>query len=79
MTIASHYVGWIPGKPWHRRKWRRLGVKGKMKFSWKRTAFGIGVFEHCQVDDVFALDRLLGAGLPNVVSFSRVPKECEAE
>jgi len=64
------YVGWIPGKPWHRRKWRKLGVKGKMRFSWKKAMGRYGVFEYCQVGDKETLDHLVDAGLPNPESFS---------
>jgi len=51
-------IGWIDGWPWERRKLRRLGVRGKMRYNWR-----IGTFEHCQCDD--ATMKRLKAELPN--------------
>ena len=47
----KEYVGWIYGWPWQRKKLRKLGVKGKMKWRW----FGApGIFEYCCITEFMA-------------------------
>lgn len=68
------FVGWIHGKPWHRRKLRQLGVTGKMTYSLQRTAYGIGAFSHCEATEE-VMERLIREfQLPNPGSFTAIDK-----
>jgi hypothetical protein len=71
------YAGWIPGLPWQRRKLRKLGVRGRMKYRLAETAYGIGAFEYCEVSWE-VLKRLVDEwGLPNPGSFTAMDEHGE--
>jgi len=72
-----NFVGWIPGKPWHRKMLQELGVEGQMIFSWKDTCYGYGVFEHCEATDIIITRLIKERRLPNPGSFTAIDKDEE--
>jgi hypothetical protein len=70
------YAGWLPANPWDRRKWRKLGVGGSMRFRAMPGVYGtLGVFEHCDVTPK-TMQRLLDQEvLPNPGSWTAYWKQ----
>lgn len=44
--MGRNFVGWIEGKLQDKRKLRKLGVKGRMKYN-----LNLRCFEHCEIDE----------------------------
>jgi len=75
------YAGWIPGHSRDRRKWRQMGVGGRMRYSIMQTAYpgwGRGAFERCEVSPQ-TMQKLLDMDcLPNPRSWTAYWVETDA-
>lgn len=68
-TKEIEYWGWIPSRFKTYGTLRSLGVKGPMKYTFGKTAYGLGSWSHCHVTEKVLL-VLTEKGLPNPNSFT---------
>lgn len=59
------YAGWLDGKSEDRRKWRQLGVEGRMIYNTDAHAF-----EHCDIRPERMRELLYQGAIPNPYSWT---------